>query len=75
MMQALIEAGANIDSRRWDRATSLFVAAAAGQFDAVCQLLRANANPQLTATNRSGIEFAPLDVAAEREVARAWYAS
>ncbi|CAM9877131.1 unnamed protein product, partial [Pylaiella littoralis] len=48
-MVVLIDAGANVDSRLDDGATPLFFAASNGRLEAVKILLRANANPLLSA--------------------------
>ena len=48
-MVALIDAGANVDSRLDDGAAPLFLAAKDGRLEAVRVLLRANANPLLSA--------------------------
>ncbi|CAN0418606.1 unnamed protein product, partial [Ectocarpus sp. 12 AP-2014] len=48
-MVVLIDAGANVDSRLDDGATPLFLAASDGRLEAVRVLLRANANPLLSA--------------------------
>ncbi|CAM9221525.1 unnamed protein product [Ectocarpus sp. 8 AP-2014] len=48
-MVVLIDAGANVDSRLDDGATPLFFAASDGRLGAVRVLLRANANPLLSA--------------------------
>ena len=60
----LVEAGADVDSRAGDGRTPLYMAALDGRLDAVKILLRANANPLLTAITRRGFILAPLDVAA-----------
>ncbi|CAM9112204.1 unnamed protein product [Ectocarpus sp. 4 AP-2014] len=63
----LLEAGANLNSRRLDGATPLFLAAWEGNVDAVRLLLLAKADPLLTqhlgTSERTSL---PLDVAADR---------
>lgn len=64
VMSVLVDVGANVDCRMMDGATPLFVAAGKGHFDIVRELLRANADPLLTATRPSGAIAVPLDMAA-----------
>ncbi len=67
VMSALIEAGANPNSRSWIRGTPLFVAAQEGHMDAVKMLLRAKADPLLNHDRFIGgdLQYVPLDIAAE----------
>lgn len=64
-MVALIEAGANVNSRMLDGATPLLIASTQGYKDAIQVLLRAKADPQLQ-QNTSGNLFVPLDILATR---------
>ncbi|CAM9292407.1 unnamed protein product, partial [Ectocarpus sp. 4 AP-2014] len=60
-MEALIEAGANVNSRVLDGATPLLIVSTQGYKDAIKVLLRAKADPQLQ-QNTSGNLFVPLDI-------------
>lgn len=64
-MIALIEAGANVNSRVLDGATPLLIASTQGYKDAMKVLLRAKADPQLQQTT-SGNTCVPLDILARR---------
>lgn len=65
MTAALIEAGADVNGRAGDERSPLHVAASKGHSDVVKELLRAKANPLLTATTLLGISsVVPLDIAA-----------
>ena len=64
MVAELVEAGANVDSRGSLGQTPLYMAALDGRLEAAKVLLRANANPLLTARTRRGLNYAPLDIAA-----------
>ncbi|CAM9849786.1 unnamed protein product [Ectocarpus fasciculatus] len=64
VITALIDAGANLDSRRFDRATPLYMACERGHVEAVRAFLRAKADPLLVRLNASRDRFIPLDAAA-----------
>ncbi|CAM9907362.1 unnamed protein product, partial [Ectocarpus sp. 12 AP-2014] len=61
----LIEAGANVNSRMLDGATTLSISSTQGYMDAIKVLLRAKADPQFQ-QNTSGNLFVPLDILATR---------
>ena len=65
VMAALIEAGANVNSRGPAGITPLYAAAWEGKVAAVTVLLRAEADPLLTRVDPSGRLFTPLDAAAQ----------
>ncbi|CAB1113170.1 unnamed protein product [Ectocarpus sp. CCAP 1310/34] len=64
-MLALIEAGANVNSRMLDGATLMLIASTQGYKDAIPVLLRAKADPQLQ-HNTSGNLVVPSDTSAIR---------
>ena len=69
VIAALIKAGADVDSRDKTGVTPLWVAASVGP-DATTELLRAKANPLLSAKISEGFDQLPLDVAAHEGHAR-----
>lgn len=67
MVRALIEAGANSDSRMPSGAATMHLAAAKGHLGVMRELIRAKANPSLIDTGPSGNHqpTVPLDAAAK----------
>lgn len=72
MVEVLIEAWANPNSRRLDGSTALLMTAFEGFLDTIKVLLRSGANPLLAATDPSGSgqSAVPLDMAAQN--GRTW---
>ena len=64
VVSALVEAGANPNSRSSDGRTPLCVAAVVGHLDAIKVLLRADANPLLTVSTHFSATILPLGMAA-----------
>ncbi len=65
VMSALIDAGANPNSRMLDGGTPIHGAVQDGHLEAMRVLLRAKADPSLPATNSAGVTSVPLNAAAE----------